>query len=159
MKPHNEIHQESLAAGELDEAYQLYRDCLSEFIDQAFGWHEAFQQQRFRSSYPIDSLRWLTDINSRRFGLVSFLEKDQSLHLSLLLLYQAHRGSGLGSLVMRELEGLAEASGHKITLSTFRENKGAVSFYQKLGYQIDKQDEHFYEMSRGLMFLQPDARE
>lgn len=150
MKSHNEIHLKPLTAGELDEAYQLYRDCLFEFIGRAFGWNEAFQQQRFRSSYPIDSMRWLTDVNSRRFGLVSFLEKDQSLHLSLLLLYQAHRGSGLGSLVMRELEGLAEGSGRKITLSTFRENKGAFVFYQKLGYQTDNQDEHFYEMSREL---------
>ncbi|MEP4545457.1 MAG: GNAT family N-acetyltransferase [Saccharospirillum sp.] len=150
MKPHNEIHLVTLTPGELDEAYQLYRESLYEFIDQAFGWNEAFQQQRFWSSYPIDSLLWITHVNSSRIGLVSFLNKDQSLHLSLLLLYRAHRGSGLGSLVMRELEGLAEGSGRKITLSTFRENKGAFVFYQKLGYQIDNQDEHFYEMSREL---------
>ncbi len=159
MKPHNEIHLVTLTPGDLDEAYQLYRESLFEFIDQAFGWNEAFQQQRFRSSYPIDSLRWLTDVNSQRIGVLSFVDKDQSLHLSLLLLYQAHRGLGLGSLVMKKLEGLAEGSGHKITLSTFRENKGAVAFYQKLGYQIDKQDEYFYEMTRDLTFLQPDARE
>lgn len=150
MKPRNEIHLITLSPGELDEAYQLYRESLFEFIDQVFGWNEAFQQQRFRSSYSIDSLRWLTDVNSQRIGVLSFLNKDQSLHLSLLLLYQAHLGLGLGSLVMKKLEGLATANGHKITLSTFRENKGAVAFYQKLGYQIDKQDEYFYEMSREL---------
>ncbi len=159
MKPHNEIHLISLTPHDLDEAYQLYRESLFEFIDRAFGWNEAFQQQRFRSSYPIDSLRWITNVNSQRIGLVSFFRKGQSLHLSLLLLYQAHRGLGLGSLVMKELEGLAEGSGRKITLSTFRENKDAFIFYQNLGYQIDKQDEHFYEMSRDLTFLQPDAKE
>ncbi len=159
MKPHNEIHLISLAPHNLDEAYQLYRESLFELIDRVFGWNEAFQQQRFRSSYPIDSLRWVMDVNSKRIGLVSFLNKDQSMHLSLLLLYQAHRSLGLGSLVMKKLEGLAKASGHKITLSTFRENKGAFAFYQKLGYQIDKQDEHFYEMSKDLTFLKPDAKE
>lgn len=153
LKLHNEIHLNSLTPHELDEAYQLYRDCLFEFIDRAFGWNEAFQQQRFRSSYPIDSLRWITNVNSQRIGLVSFLNKGQSLHLSLLLLYQAHWGLGLGSLTMKKLESLARASGHKITLSTFRENKGAFAFYQKLGYQIDKQDERFYEMSKDLTFL------
>lgn len=153
---HDEIHLVTLPPDDVDEAYQLYRESLFEFIDQAFGWNEAFQLQRFRSSYPIDSLRWLADVNSQRIGLLSFVNKDQSLHVSLLLLYQAHRGVGLGSLVMKKLEDLAGGSGHRITLSTFRENKDAVTFYQRLGYQIDKQDEHFYEMSRDLTFLVPD---
>lgn len=107
MKKHNEIYLNSLAPRDLDEAYQLYRESLFEFIDRTFGWNEEFQLNRFRSSYPIDSLKWVTDVNSQRIGLVSLFMEDQSMHLSLLLLYQARRDLGLGSLVMKKLEGLA----------------------------------------------------
>lgn len=139
---------ENISTDELDEVYELYKEGLFEFIDQTFGWNEEFQRSRFQSSYAKETLFWVLDGNRQRIGLLCYRKSDQALHLSLLLLYKAHQGSGIGRQIMEQLEALASEEGIRITLSTFKVNRKAFSFYQSLGYQVERQDENFYEMSK-----------
>ncbi|MGD8176902.1 GNAT family N-acetyltransferase [Marinimicrobium sp. ARAG 43.8] len=143
----DEISFKGVHPYEVDDAYDLYKQCLFGFIDQTFGWDEAFQRDRFRSSYSLETLFWLNDGSGRRIGLACFSKLEVALHLSLFLLYKSFQGAGLGSQIMEKLERSAGLDA-KVTLSTFKVNKRAISFYQKLGYRIDGQDENFYEMKK-----------
>lgn len=49
-------------------------------------------------------------------------------------------------LKMLHLHNQARESGRKITLSSFKQNEGAIHFYETLGYKIISSGEHFVDM-------------
>lgn len=145
----DEVSFENIRAHDLDEAYELYRECLFEFINQTFGWTEDFQRNRFQSTYPIETLFWAVDGQEQRIGLIGYSKTEKTLHLSLLLLYKTRQGSGFGKQIMDNLERLAGAD-FRITLSTFKVNQRALSFYERRGYLIEGHDQYFYEMAKSM---------
>lgn len=130
---------------ELDAAFALYKTSLYPYIAQVFGWHEAFQRQRFRESYDPADLYW-AEHAGERVALVCFKDLPHELHLHLLLFYQAFQGRGLGSRLMAQLHARAAANGQSVTLSSFSCNQAAVSFYKRLGYEVLAEDEQFVDL-------------
>jgi ribosomal protein S18 acetylase RimI-like enzyme len=118
------------------------------FVEQTFGWDEQYQRDRFQSCYAPETIFWVVDATGKHTALVCYSNSDLNLHIALLLVYKASQGLGFGSQVMQELEDLALTEGRSVTLSTFKGNHRAISFYQERGYQIEGQDEHFYDMSK-----------
>lgn len=61
--------------------------------------------------------------------------------LPVLYLYEIHsniKGVGMGTRLMDLVEAIAKHYNMvKIVLTVFRQNKGAISFYQRRGYQRD----------------------
>lgn len=144
----NKIELESIESHDLEEVYELYKECLFEFVDQTFGWNDQYQRARFQSCYAPETIFWVLDHTGKRTAMVCYSSSDPSLHLALLLVYEVYRGSGFGSDIMERLEHVAATEGKPITLSTFKVNRSALSFYQARGYKVIGQDEHFYDMSK-----------
>lgn len=144
----NKIALERIETIELAMAYELYKESLFEFVEQTFGWDEQYQRDRFQSCYAPETIFWVVDATGKHTALVCYSNSDLNLHIALLLVYKASQGLGFGSQVMQELEDLALTEGRSVTLSTFKGNHRAISFYQERGYQIEGQDEHFYDMSK-----------
>lgn len=144
----NRVELEVIKTYELVHAYELYKDSLFKFVDQSFGWNEQYQRTRFQSSYAPETIFWIVDDTGQRTGLVCYSNSGQSLHIALLLIYKASQGLGMGSQIMKKLEDVAVTERKPVTLSTFKANLGAISFYQGRGYLINCQDEHFYDMSK-----------
>ena len=127
----------------LDEAFVKYKQALSPVIEEAFGWDEKFQLERFRSRYELSWFSWVF-IDGERVGFVCYYVKASDLHLSLLVIDPDKRDRGLGRRVMEHLQSLAS----RVTLSSFRNNYAAVRFYESLGYRIVGGDEHFVDLER-----------
>lgn len=61
-------------------------------------------------------------------------------------LYEAYRGKGLGTVLMKEMLSLLQEKGYvKASLSVQKENK-ACNLYQSLGFQIVDESEEEYRM-------------
>jgi len=68
------------------------------------------------------------------FAIMEFLEEHA--HLSLLAVHPGYRLRGVGTALVQWLEASARAAGiFSIRLELRAENQGALSFYQRLGYQ------------------------
>lgn len=142
------IEFKPIANQDRDSVYEGYKAALSPLIEKAFGWNEDFQQERFQSRYELEWFHWIT-MSGERVGYVCFSQKTAEIHLSLLIIDADKRGRGLGQLVMTRLHELARESGSKVTLSSFKNNTGAIKFYERLGYKTVGSDEHFVDMVLG----------
>lgn len=134
----------AFAESDREAGFALYAQSLKPFVDQTFGWNQAFQQQRFAEQYPTDSLCWI-QAGAQRLGLLCDKTQPEELHLHLLLLYPEFQAQGLGQQIMQGLQQQAQAQNLPLRLSSFKCNQRAVKFYQRLGYQLISQDEYFYD--------------
>ncbi|MEQ5839509.1 GNAT family N-acetyltransferase [Paraburkholderia acidicola] len=140
----NAVHLLPMSEGAIDRQalFALYKRSLHEYIDQTFGWDEDFQQDRFSNSYPDPEISLIVS-GSTTVGYVALRNEPKSLHLSLLLLQPESRNRGIGRTVMQTLMSRAAAFSQPVTLSCFVRNRAAISFYQKLGFCVVTEDEHF----------------
>ena len=76
-------------------------------------------------------------------GFLSFMPTHED-SISCLYIYEIHlapelRGSGLGSHLIKMVEGVAGRVGvEKVMLTCFVRNRGARRFYEKLGYSVEE---------------------
>jgi ribosomal protein S18 acetylase RimI-like enzyme len=151
----SETNFEAFDKQELTALFPLYKRALYPFIEKTFGWDETFQRERVQSAYPLDSLYWAsyraatygaTD-KVERGAVVSVKQQEGVLHLHLLIVLENLRAQGIGQTVMQALHQHATQHGQIITLSCFKSNPRALRFYQKLGYQVTAEEEHFFDLS------------
>ena len=145
MQP--QLNLVSFGANDLPVAYSKFRSAMIAIIDEAFGWNEEFQNERFRNRYDLNWFYWV-EIESERIGYICIHEKSLEIHISLLIVEPEERNLGYGRLTMAHIHKQARQRGCKVTLSSFRNNESAIRFYEKLGYTIVGGDEHFVDMAK-----------
>ena len=77
------IELTAFQAGEMDQAFDIYKAELSAVVDEAFGWDEAFQRGRFFERYHPNWFEWVA-VNGQRIGYVCSHQTDIEIHVSLL---------------------------------------------------------------------------
>lgn len=135
-----------MSAFDHNEEFLLYKSALLPVIEEAFGWNEAFQKERFYTKYDPSWFYWI-EINSQSIGYVCFFETTSELHISLLIIIHSFRNKTYGRNIMENLQQRALQKSLKVTLSTFKNNTGAVRFYKNMGYNIIAEVAYFYDMT------------
>ena len=131
---------------DMELAFDIYKSGLHTVIEEAFGWNDDYQFQRFSTRYKREWFRWI-EKDFERLGYECFNSKGDELHISLLIIDQQLQSKGFGSKVMIHIQEMASDENYKaITLSSFKNNLSAVAFYIKLGYQIIHEDEYFLDL-------------
>lgn len=130
-------------SGDLPFLRQLYRAGREPEL-QALGWPEAMQREFCRSQFAAQHLDY-----TRRFPDALFLVLEQrrqpvgrltvdpsavGLHLIDIALLPAVQGQGIGTAVLRALQGWAAARNGPLTLQVQRGNRRAASLYRRLGF-------------------------
>jgi len=133
---------EQMADPYSEDVFGLTKKGLYPFVDEVFGWDDAFQKQRMRDDYKPEWFYWVVESNIR-LGYVCFKPYNQSLHLHLIILAQRFIGNGCGRKVMEAVHKVAEKEDRDVTLSSFKCNERAVNMYKSLRYEIEGEDEHF----------------
>lgn len=130
-------------------AFDIYKSGLQAVIEEAFGWNDDFQYQRFQSRYKLEWFHWIEN-NLEKVGYICFhgdKSEGSDIHIDLLIIRQSYKSMGLGRKTMFKLHALASMENYNsVSLSSFKTNRAAIAFYNKLGYQIINEDEHFYDL-------------
>ncbi|ARV61694.1 GNAT family N-acetyltransferase [Nostocales cyanobacterium HT-58-2] len=67
---------------------------------------------------------------------INQVQGDRHAHIFLVYVVPEHRRRGIGTALMRYVEGWARARGdHRIGLQVFQNNTNALNLYNQLGYQ------------------------
>lgn len=132
---------------ELDEAFNLYKSSLHQVIENVFGWNDSFQRNRFETQYKLEWFNWI-EMESKRIGYICYFKSEAELHISLLIIFNEFQSKGYGRIIMNKIEQYAFKQNKKVTLSSFKENVGAVKFYKSMGYLVTNEDEHFLDLSK-----------
>lgn len=133
---------------DLNKAFELYKSELHAVIDTALGWDESSQQKRFTEKYSLDWFYWV-ECEGNVVGYICYDYRSVALHISLLVIDNHFQGKGIGKKIMAIVSNLAQEKKLKLTLSSFKNNQNAVSFYEKLGFKIINQDDLFFDFELG----------
>ncbi|MCZ4310351.1 MULTISPECIES: GNAT family N-acetyltransferase [Vibrio] len=141
---------------EFEELFACVKQGLFIHVDSVFGWDDDFQRQRLLNEYNPSWFHWVY-LGKQRVGLVCFKPYDNAYHVHLLIISHQYQDQSLGKKVMSRIHEKAhQEQRNQVTLSSFRSNTRAISFYQALGYQVvDDSDEDFVGMTLNLANSQP----
>ncbi|ARP40910.1 GNAT family N-acetyltransferase [Vibrio syngnathi] len=142
------IQFQLVSNSEFEELFACVKQGLFIHVDNVFGWDDDFQRQRLINDYHPSWFHWIYSENEK-VGLVCFKPYDNAYHVHLLIISPQYQGRSLGKQVMALIHKRAmEEQRSQVTLSSFRSNTRAISFYQALGYQIvDDSDTNFVGMT------------
>ncbi|MUK38315.1 GNAT family N-acetyltransferase [Aliivibrio fischeri] len=133
--------------------FSIYKKYLKPTIEEALGWNELYQQQRFNQSYQKEWFDWIM-YNGERLGIICTKPDAirSTIHIHLLIVFEKYQNKGVGTAVMKCYQKHYSDVVTKSCLSAFKVNKSVINFYLSLGYQVVREDEHFVEMERSLCF-------
>lgn len=136
---------QQLDAVEIGEAYSVFKKYMHPFIESSLGWDENFQKSGFTKKLQSDWFYWITE-NKQKLGLLCYRSKAASIHIHLLIIFEQFQGSGIGEEVTKYLIAEAKKVQMPVTLSCFKNNQIALNLYRKLDFQVEAEDEFFYEL-------------
>lgn len=136
---------------EFEALFLAVKKGIYSYVDTVFGWDDNFQRDRLKNDYESSWLHWIV-IENEPVGVLCFKPYDNAYHVHLLVIFPEYQSQNIGSKTMAHVHQLASTEKRgSVTLSSFKTNHGAISFYQNLGYQIlDDSEANFVSLSRDL---------
>lgn len=130
--------------------YELHRESLKEYIDQTWGWDEAWQQAHFQENFDLSGKK-IIECEGVRIGCIAVLDEGDHIFFSYIALKTAYQRQGIGTQLIEDV--LASAAERKIpvNLKVLRMNP-ARALYERLGFKVTSTtDTH--------IFMRAEARE
>ncbi|WP_061037699.1 GNAT family N-acetyltransferase [Vibrio coralliirubri] len=152
-----DIQLQLVSNSEFEELFACVKQGIFIHVNSVFGWDDDFQRQRLINDYHPSWFHWIYHKNER-VGLVCFKPYDNAYHIHLLIIFPQYQGRSLGKQVMTLIHKKAMAEQlSQVTLSSFRSNTRAISFYQSLGYHVvDDSNAHFTSLKLKVYKIQQD---
>jgi ribosomal protein S18 acetylase RimI-like enzyme len=91
------------------------------------------QTADYQKNYPDASFQ-IIERNGVAAGRLLVLRSDEKIHVIDIALLPEHRGAGIGTKLLRELQDEARVAGKKLSIHVERFNP-ALRLYQRLGFQ------------------------
>jgi ribosomal protein S18 acetylase RimI-like enzyme len=142
-------------AGDEAVRFQLYSAVRTEELGmQAWGSAEREQMLRlqynaqragYRSQFP-EASEWLIEFDDAPVGWMILDRSGAELRCIDIAIVSAHRGKGIGTLVLRELQKEAAESDRPLVLTVLRTNRAAVALYARLGFRVTGETDLYQSM-------------
>jgi ribosomal protein S18 acetylase RimI-like enzyme len=97
-----------------------------------------------RVKYPFDCANIIL-INGEKAGLLKVIKEGKEWDLCQIQIDKIFQGKGIGNQIISELIGKAKQEGAEIKLNVLKANP-AKRLYERLGFAVTNEGEHFYEM-------------
>ncbi|HEY0156894.1 MAG TPA: GNAT family N-acetyltransferase [Thermoanaerobaculia bacterium] len=138
-----------------DDAELLYRIYAStrEQEMQMVPWTDEQKEQFLRSQFAAQTVHYRTNYNGAEYSIILLdgqpvgrlyrhLSRDD-LRIMDISIAPEHRGSGIGTLLLREILDDAAARGHSVSIHVERFNP-ALQLYERLGFRTIDESGVYY---------------
>ncbi|MBS1797252.1 MAG: GNAT family N-acetyltransferase [Acidobacteria bacterium] len=115
---------------------------LAEFLKM----QAVFQRRAWELRFP-GALQFIIEDDFEKVGRMITAEYDDRLVLIDIAILPAHRGRGIGSLLIGDLIERAVETRKKVALQVSKNNLRAVGLYRKLGFAVERETESDYSMT------------
>lgn len=139
-----------VAPDDLPWLFELHKAALKEYVEQIWGWDEAWQRDYFFKTLNLADSRLIL-LGEERIGRLTVEEKPDHIFLAYIALLPAHQGKGIGTEVIRSVMAEAKEKGKPVILSVLKPNP-AKALYERLGFIITTSDNVRTELSYGQPF-------
>lgn len=111
---------------------------ISEFLELQYEAQQRFHQNEYRQ--PVDQIVLR---NGEPVGRLTFEPRDHEIRCVDIALLPAHRNTGIGAHLLRELQNEARQQRKPLRLQVIRFNR-AIGLFERLGFQrISETGTHF----------------
>lgn len=122
----------------------VYFQTQRDIIEALFGWRgDNVEQMKFDEFYEMAQTSIIIE-DDAEIGWMAVRHHRDHIELEHLYLDRSHQGRGIGSAILRDLIGKAEAFNLPLRLSTAKINR-ARRLYERLGFiQVDSDEFKVY---------------
>ena len=133
------------------------REAVQDLLDREWAAEDTLRSGRYEPEMWEERQGTLAACKDDKVvGVALFTIQAGVGKISQLIVAADHRGQGVGSALLAELEGICHHAGcHKVTLKTFW-NSSPLRFYQRRGYVVEgvlRCDLHRMDMCQVAKFL------
>lgn len=131
----------------VDTLFGFHRDAYQHHVESIWGhWDDAWQRRTFVDECRQSTCEVITD-GDELIGYVQYVEEPHQVRLWNLVIRPDHRGRGIGSTIVRELQARAAAHSVPVTLRVFPSNHDAYRLYVRLGFREDSRSDRAIELA------------
>jgi ribosomal protein S18 acetylase RimI-like enzyme len=127
---------------------ELHRQTLKPYVEQLWGWDEQQQENLLRERFAPEKLQ-VIQIAGKDTGILQVETKPNEVFLGNILLAPEFQRRGLGGKIVGDVVAQATARGLPVALTVLKPNP-AKRLYERLGFQVMREDDVRYFMSREL---------
>jgi ribosomal protein S18 acetylase RimI-like enzyme len=130
---------------DFDFVYQLKKTAYMEYVEQVWGWDDAFQYRFHSESFAAGNTNIIFE-GDKRIGSVDVDEATSSIFISGLYILPDHQSRGIGTTIINQLLERAKAANKRLELEVLKVNVKALRLYERLGFTKTDRDETKYFM-------------
>ena len=129
-----EITRRLAAAGDLDFLWDLHISTMRSYVEQTWGWDEAFQRDFFDEHFKTRPNEIL-EINGLPIGLLEIETHHDLVILKSIAIDPTFQRQGIATNLIQKIIGEAAASGRPVQLQVLKVNPAKV-LYERLGFIV-----------------------
>lgn len=123
-------------AEDLELCYAITKDAMRAYAEATWGpWIDDEQRPKHADLYTPLTHR-IVQVGAEPAGLVAVEDLPDHRWLVKLYLLARHRGSGIGSALLRQVLDEAAAAGKPVRLRVLRVNTRARALYERNGFRV-----------------------
>ena len=127
--------------------FDLNKATLKDYVEQIWGWDEAWQKDYFLKTFDLDNSRIIL-VEDEFAGRLTVVDKPDHIFLAYIALLPHFQNRGIGSEVVHSVIKKAEAAGKPLVLTVLNPNP-VTSFYERLGFEVTQKDDIRTTMTYG----------
>ncbi|TEA80158.1 GNAT family N-acetyltransferase [Allopusillimonas ginsengisoli] len=135
-------------ASEHDKApiWTLYQHAMKSHIESIWGWDENWQVIDFEKTFS-SSATYVVEKDGEFVGYFQLDFGEAEIYLRMIALMPTVRSSKIGTALLSNLLRCSHQVGLPLRFRVFRINHAAKRFYERLGWEIESEDDVFFTMT------------
>ena len=127
---------------DVDFLYAMHVVTMKEYVDQTWGWDDAFQESVFQKNYVPAEIRVVT-FEGKDVGMISLEEREEDIFLRAIEILPSHQGQGIGARIVQQIITETASKQKPVLLYVLKVNP-TKGLYERLGFSaIEETDTHF----------------
>ena len=145
-----ELQTRSATIQDFDFLWHLYCQAFKTYVEETWGWDEAWQTTQFRKHFPFKPSETEIIVHAGKdIGYICVQERDDEIFLDNVAILPSHQRRGCGTQLMKALMKKAADSKRPLRLNVLRVNP-ARSLYERLGFHVTGSDDYKFHMEKAL---------
>jgi GNAT superfamily N-acetyltransferase len=124
----------SACQDDYDFLYRLLVQTMKLYVEQTWGWDEAYQQERFRQKFDPAAYQIIL-IDGHDVGALAVERRATEMFLAEIQLLPEYQRRGLGTAVVQDIVAAALRDGLPMKLQVLKVNP-ARRLYERLGFTV-----------------------
>ncbi len=141
----NQVTRRNGSSEDYQFLWDLHLATMREYVDQTWGWDDAFQRDHFASNFDASIIEIL-EIDENPVGFISIVRLPEGLFLREIAVAPPFQGNGIGTRFIREFISQAKECGVPADLQVLKVNP-ARTLYERLGFRVFSQTDTHWKMT------------